>query len=70
MRVATSDDLQLSAKNMQMYISGPTTLKIVLRMLHDELDKGFRTIYPEAMEARLCFEKEITKQYEDTIEKY
>ena len=60
MRKTTSDDLQLSAKNMQRYISGPATLKTVLHMLQDELDRGFMTIYPESMEARVCFDKYIT----------
>ena len=67
MHKAASDDLQLSTKNMQKYIGGPTTVKIVLHKLQDELDKGFRTIYLEAMEARVRFDKDITKQYRDTI---
>ena len=54
---ATNDDLKLSTENMQKYIGGPTTLRIVLRVLQDELDRGFRTIYLEAMEARVCFSK-------------
>ena len=36
---ATSDDLQLSIENMKKYISGPTTLKTMLTMLQDELEK-------------------------------
>ena len=44
MREATSDDLQLSTKIMQKYIGGPATLRRVLHILQDELDRGFRTI--------------------------
>lgn len=62
MREATSDDLQLSTKNMQKYIGGPATLRTMLCMLQDELEKGSRNIYLEAMEARVHFQKYITKQ--------
>lgn len=70
MHDATSDDLQLSGNNMQKYIGGPTTLTKTLCMLQGELDRGFRTIYLESMEARVCFEKDITKQNGDTIAHY
>lgn len=33
MHEATSNDLQLNAENMQRYIIGPTTLRLVLRIL-------------------------------------
>jgi len=36
-------------------------------MLHDELDRGSKSIYPEAMEARVHFQKDIIKEYVDTI---
>ena len=55
---------------MQKYISGPTTLKTMLCMLQDELDRGFRTIYVEAMEVRVFLDKHITKKYGDTIAQY
>jgi len=61
MREANSDDLQLNTENMQKYISGPATLETMLRMLQDDLDKGYRTIYPKAMEERVYFQKDITK---------
>lgn len=67
MHVATSDDLQLSVENMQRYISGLATIKKMLCMLQDELDKDFRTIYPESMKARVRFDKDVIKQYGDTI---
>jgi len=46
---------------MQKYIDGLATLRTMLHMLQDELDRGFRTIYLEAMEARVHFNKYITK---------
>jgi len=62
MRVATNNDLQLNTKNMQRYISGPTTLTTMLCMLQDEMDRGFRTIYPKAMDARASFNEDVIKQ--------
>jgi len=64
---AISDDLQLIIENMQRYMSGPATLRIMLHVLQDELDRGFRTIYSEAMEARVCFDKDVIKQCGHTI---
>lgn len=61
MHEASSDDLQMSTKNMKKYIGGPAMLRIVLLMLQDELDRGFRTICLEAMEERVCFDKDIIK---------
>lgn len=67
MHKASSDDLHLNAENMKMYIGGQSTLRIVLHMLQDEMDKGFRTIYPKAMEARVRFKKDVTKWYGNKI---
>ena len=55
---------------MQRYISGLTTIKTMLHMLQDELDKDFRTISPEAMEESVFFDKDVIKQYGDIIEQY
>lgn len=39
-REATSDDLEMSANNMQKYIGVPAIVKAMLCMLQDEMDKG------------------------------
>ena len=39
----------------------------MIRMLQDEVDKGSNTIYSEAMEARVFYQKDTIKQYGDTI---
>lgn len=52
---ATSDELQLSTGNMQKYIGGPTTLRIVQHILQDEMDTGSKTTFSDAMEARVYF---------------
>lgn len=70
MHVATNDDLQLNIENMKRYTTGLATLKKIFLMLQDEMDRGFRTIYLEVMEARVCFNKDDIKQYGDTIVKY
>jgi len=57
----TNDDLDLSEKNMQKYIGGPITIKTMLHMLQDELEKGSKTIYPEVMEEIFCYQKHIIK---------
>lgn len=59
---ATSNDLQLREKNMQKYISGPTTLRKMLHMLQDQSNRGSETIYLDTMGTRVCFQKDITKQ--------
>lgn len=58
---ATNDDLEVSTEKMQKYISGPVIVKTMLRMLQDELEKGSQIIYPQAMEARVHFQKDTIK---------
>jgi len=56
MHEATSDDLQLITENMQKYTGGPATLRKMLHMLQDEIDKCSNTTCPDAMEARVGFQ--------------
>jgi len=46
-REATIEDLELSAHNIQKYIDGINMVKNMFFMLHNELDIGSKTIYPE-----------------------
>ena len=46
---------------MKKYIGGPIMVNTMLQMLQDELDTGSRTIYPEAMEARVRYQKDTIK---------
>lgn len=62
---ASSDDLQLSADNMQKYIGGPATLRTVRCILQDETDTGSKTTCPDAMEARVHFQQDNVKQFWD-----
>ena len=69
-REATRDDLELNACNMQKYIGGPVKVNIILLMLQNELDIGLKTIDPNVMEERVHFQKDIIKQFGDTITQY
>lgn len=60
--MATNMDLQVNVDNMWRYIVDATLLRTRLRMLHDELEKGSKSIYPEAMEARVCFQEDTIKE--------
>ena len=55
MLMATNLDLPISEDIMRKYVVGPSTLKTMMRMLIDKLDKGARAMYPNAMEDRVCF---------------
>jgi len=67
MLMTTIAYFQVSADNMRMYIVDPALLRTKLRMLQDELDRGYKSVYPEAMEATVCFEKDIIKEYMENI---
>ena len=55
MRITTSSDLAVSVDTMHQYVVGPATLKIMMHMLLDDLDRGARAVYPDAIEARVHF---------------
>jgi len=70
MRIAPSADLQMSADTMHQYVVGPDALKTMKRMLYDKLDKGAKSLYPNATEARVRFHKNVTTEYANTITNY
>ena len=70
MCIATSLDLPISPNIMNKYVVGPTVLKIMMCMLTDELERGARAVYPNAMEARVKFQKDVTLEHTDTIVDY
>jgi len=39
-------------------------------MLSDELDREARVVYPDVMKVRVCFQKDVTIEYMDTIANY
>lgn len=52
---------------MHKYVTGPATLKTMMPMLVDVLDIGDRLVYPDATEARVCFQQDVTIDHTDTI---
>ena len=55
MCTATSPNLPISADIMHKYVVGPVTLKKMMCMLLDELEKGAQAVYPDAMAAMVRF---------------
>ena len=55
MRIAANADLAISADTMHQYVTGPTALKTMMRMLLDELDKGAISVHSYATEASVSF---------------
>lgn len=55
MCISTSPNLPISANTMHKYVVGPATLKTMMRMISDELERGYQVVYPNAMEAKVRF---------------
>ena len=70
MRTATNPNLLISADVMRKYVASSTTLKTMMHMLTDELDRGARAVYPDAMEARFRFQTDFTAEHTDDIKDY
>lgn len=70
MHIDTNSDLPISADIMHKYVVGQRSLKEMMHMLTDELDRGARAMYVDAMEARARFQKDVTLEHTDTIADY
>jgi len=70
MCIATNLNFLISANIMRKYVSGPTTLKTMMHMLLDELDRGAWAVYLDAMEAGFKFHMDVTSKHTDTIKDY
>ena len=69
-RVATSPDLPISVDIMCKYVGGPATLRTMMHILLDELDRGSQAVYLDAMEARFRFQTDVMAEHTDTIRDY
>ena len=65
--MVTSTHLEISIDTTHQYVAGPTALKTMMRMLSDELDRGAISVYPDAMEARLHFQEDVTIEHMNII---
>lgn len=70
MRITTSIDLKMIADTMHQYVVGPATLKTMMCMLYDELDRGAKSVYSDSTEVRVFFQKDVNMEYADTITNY
>ena len=67
MCMVTNTHSKISTDTMHQYVVGPTTLKVVMHVLSDDLDRGAITVYPAAMEARVHFQQDVTIERTNTI---
>jgi len=49
MHIDTITNLQMSTDAMHKSVTSPATLKTMMRMLHDELDRGAILVYLDAI---------------------
>jgi len=70
MCIATSVDLAISVDIMHEYVAGPITLKAMMCMLSNELDREAKVVYLDVTKARVRFQKDVTTEYTDTIVDY
>ena len=52
---------------IRQIVASPVALKMMMHMLSDELDIGAILVYPDAMEARVRFQWDVTFERTDTI---
>ena len=69
-RVATNVNLEIGAHTMHLYVVGLATLNTMKHMLADELDRGAISVYPDATEARVLFQQDVTIEHANTIMDY
>jgi len=55
---------------MHKYVVGSSTLKTMMCMLSDKLDRGAQAVYLDAMKARVGFQTDVTVEHTDTIKDY
>ena len=70
MLIVMSADLQMSADTMHEYVFISAALNTMMHMLSDKLDRGAKSVYPDAMEARVHFQQDVTFEHADTIMDY
>ena len=70
MCITTSPDLPINVVIMHKYVAGLATLKIMMHMFSDELDRGSRVVYPNVMGVKVRFQTYVTVEHMDTIRDY
>jgi len=57
MCMVTNTHFEVSTDTMHQYVDGPTALKMMMRMLSNELDRGTISMYLDAMGASVDFSR-------------
>jgi len=70
MHIATNTHLTISANTMHQYFACLVALKTMMCMLLDDLDRGAKSAYPDATEARVFFQQDVTIEHADTTTDY
>ena len=70
MCIAASSNFLINAEIMRKYVFGLAILRTLLHIISDELDRGAQAVYPNAMEARFRFQKDVTVEHTDIIGDY
>lgn len=70
MHITTNPNLPISADIMCKYVAGLATLRMLLHILSDELDRGAQVVYLDAMEARFRFQTDVMAEHTNTIRDY
>jgi len=68
MCIATSPDLPINKDIMRKYVAGLTTLKTMMHMIYDELERAAQAVYHNAMEVKVRFQTDVTTEHTDTTE--
>ena len=67
MCMVTVTHMEIKTDTMHQYVVGPTALKMMMRMLSDELDEGAMSVYPDARKARVRFQQDAIIERMNTI---
>lgn len=70
MLISTCLDLAMSADITHKYVGSPTTMKTMMHMLSNDLDRGTREVYPDAMDSRVKSQMDVSTKHTDTIKDY
>jgi len=70
MHTSTSPDLAISVEIMCKYVAGLITLKTMMNMVTDELDRGAWAMYLDAMEVSFRFQTDVTSKHMETMKDY
>ena len=70
MFIATSTELAINANTRHHYFIGLSALKMMMCILSNESDREAKSVYLDAMEARVHFQHDVTIEHANTITDY